>query len=287
MIPTMRFSVLTLNLHTWQESDQLEKFDRIARFVSQENLTCLCLQECGQRSSSPFVVDSDSQRSDNAAYLIQDRLEVYGLKYSMIWDFSHNSFGSYEEGSAILTQLPILGHCSRYVSEGDDPRSVQTRNVIMARLAAAPNSVIDLYSTHLSPPVAGLESQIAELLAFVDETPEMLERMKPPPPKRRGPPRKRVPAEDVPVSTRMVCVAGDMNEEPGGLVKAFAANGLLEASAGARESGSVAGTFEDGRWIDYVFIRPALRPQRARVVFAGSDAPPVSDHYGIVVEFEV
>lgn len=283
----MRFSVLSLNLHTWQEPDQLEKFDRIARYVAEENFTCLCLQACGQRTSSAFVEDSETLRTDNAAYLLQSRLGVHGLKYSMVWGYSHDSFGSYEEGSAILTQLPILGNCARYVSESTNPANVDARNIVMARLAVSPNAVIDVYSVHLSRPEAGLEDQLDSLSEFVVETPDILEQMKPPAPKRRGPPRKRVPVEESPVSTRLICLAGDMNDEPDGSVKALATRGFLEASSRAREEGPDVGTREDGRWVDYVFIKPALRPQAARVVFNGKDAPPVSDHYGVAVEFEV
>ncbi len=283
----MRFSVLTLNLHTWQESDQLEKFDRIARYVAEENFTCLCLQECGQRSSSSFVDDNETLRADNAAYLLQTKLAAHGLKYSMVWGYSHDSFGSYEEGSAILAQLPMLGNCARYVSETTDPANAEARNIVMARLAVSPNAVIDVYSVHLSPPEAGLEDQLESLVEFVGETPDILEQMKPPAPKRRGPPRKRVSVEEPPVSTRLVCLAGDMNDEPEGRVKFLTARGFLEASSRAREEEPDAGTFGDERWIDYVFIRPALRPQAARVVFNGTDAPPVSDHYGVAVEFEV
>jgi len=283
----MRFSVLTLNLHTWQESNQIEKLDRIAPYVAEENLTCLCLQECGQRTSSSRVHDGETLRTDNAAYLLQSKLSAHGLKYSMVWEYSHDSFGSYEEGSAILTQLPILGTCARYVSKTTEPADVQARNVVMTRLAVSPNAVIDVYSVHLSPPEAGLADQLDSLADFVTETPDILEHMKPPAPKRRGPPRKRVATEEQPVSTRLVCLAGDMNDTPDGHVKALGARGFLEASSRARAEVPDAATFEDGSWIDYVFIKPALRPQAARVVFNGSDAPPVSDHYGVVVEFEV
>jgi endonuclease/exonuclease/phosphatase family metal-dependent hydrolase len=283
----MRFSVLTLNLHTWQEPDQLEKFDRIARYVAEQNISCLCLQECGQRESASIVDADEGLRADNAALIIHERLERYGLKYGMIWSFSHYSFGAYEEGSAILTQLPILGRCSRFVSADDDPASVQSRNVVMARLAAAPNAVVDVYSAHLSPPESGLGDQLAALGTFVEETPEVLETMKPPPPKRRGPPPKRVPVQETVISTRLVCVAGDFNDEPAGVGEAMKSAGFLDASSAAREAQPGVGTFSDGRWLDYVFIRPALRPHDARVVFTGDDSPPVSDHRAVAVEFEV
>ncbi|MFP4114336.1 MAG: endonuclease/exonuclease/phosphatase family protein [Spirochaetota bacterium] len=283
----MRFSVLTLNLHTWQEDDQLDKFDRIVRYVAEENITSLCLQACAQRRDAPLIHGSDSIRTDNAATIIRSKLQEQGLKYEMVWDFSHRSFGEYDEGSAILTQLPILGGCSRFVSAGDDPESVQSRMVVMTRLAVAPNSVIDLYSVHLSPPEHGLSDQIDSLLGFVEETPQILESMKPPPPRRRGAPRKRVVPEEPVVSTRLVCLAGDLNAEPDDVAKTFASRNYLEASSSARNGDSSTGTFIDGRWIDYVFIRPALRPQNARVVFSSEDAPRVSDHHAVAVEFEV
>ena len=157
----------------------------------------------------------------------------------------------------------------------------------MARLAAAPNAAIDVYSVRLSPPEHGLAEQIDALVHFVQQTPEMLEQMKPPPPKRRGPPRKRVPGDEPPGTARLICVAGSFHEEPQGGVRSLTQQGYLDATTTAREVAPHTGTFRDGRWIDYVFIRPALRPQSARVVFSGDDRAPVSDHYGVVVELEI
>lgn len=283
----MRFSLLTLSLHARQEPDQFERLDRAARFIAEENVSCVCLQGCGQRASAPEVDDEPGLREDNTALLLRSRLEQFGLKYGLVWDLSHRSNGSFEEGSAVLSQLPLLGRCSRYVSNVDDPENVESRNVVMARLAAAPNSVIDVYSTHLSPPEAGFEQQLASLVTFIDETPAVLEAMKPPPPKRRGPPRKRVPLQEPQVTTRLICVAGDFNAEPDEGGGAMVERGYLEASAAAREGSPQGAASQDRPWFDYIYVKPALRPQSARVVFTGDDAPPVGDRYGVLVEFEV
>lgn len=284
----MRFSLLTLNLHTWQESDQLGKLDRIAQFAVEENVTAICLQECAQ-SRDAELLDEGPLRADNTGHLLLERLVAYGLKYSMTWDCSHYGFERYEEGSAVLSQLPFLGSCSQYVSGTDDLETVESRKVVMARLAVGPATVIDVYSVHLSAPAEGSESQADALVGFVGDTPNLLEQMKPPPPKRRGPPRKRAVTEEPTALTRLVCLAGDFNVTPDEDAHRLKEHGYLEASAVARETQAVTGTgtFEDGRWIDYVFVKPAVRPQSASVVFHGGDRPRVSDHYGLVVEFEV
>lgn len=283
----MRFSVLTLNLEGWHGSDDRAKLDRTARLIAEENVTCVCLQESVQSDATPLVDEASGLRKDNTAHVLRSRLEQYGLKYGLAWGVSRRGTGSFEQGAAVLSQLPILGQCSRFVSNEEDSGSAHSRNVVMARLAAAPNSVIDAYSTHLSPPEHGFDEQLSSLMAFVDDTPAVLEALKPPPPKRRGPPRKRVPVQEPHVVTRLVCVAGDLNVEPGRALGALVEQSYLEASVAAREASPAVGTTTDGRWLDYVFIKPALRPQGARVVFSGADAPPVSDHLGVLVEFEV
>lgn len=282
----MRFSLLTLNLHTWQEADQLDKLDRIAQFVVKENVTCICLQECAQ-SRDAELLDEGPLRADNTGHLLRERLVAYGLKYSMTWDCSHYGFELYEEGSAVLSQLPLLGSCSQYVSDSEVLESTHSRRVVMARQAVGPATVIDVYSVHLSPPADGLEAQVDALVGFVDATPKVLEQMKPPPPKRRGPPRKRAVTEDPTALTRLVCLAGSFNVTPDEQIPRLKERGYLEASAVARDTRAGTGTVEDGRWVDYVFVKPAVRPQSASVVFHGGDQPRVSDHYGLVAEFEV
>ncbi len=282
----MRFSLLTLNLHTWQEADQLDKLDRIAQFVVKENVTCICLQECAQ-SRDADLLDEGPLRADNTGHLLRERLVAYGLKYSMTWDCSHYGFERYEEGSAVLSQLPLLGSCSQYVSDSEVLESTHSRRVVMARQAVGPATVIDVYSVHFSPPADGLEAQIDALVGFVDATPKVLEQMKPPPPKRRGPPRKRAVTEDPTALTRLVCLAGSFNVTPDEQIPRLKERGYLEASAVARDTRAGTGTVGDGRWVDYVFVKPAVRPQSASVVFHGGDQPRVSDHYGLVAEFEV
>ena len=231
----MRFSLLTLHLRSRQGPDEIDDLHRIARFIVDENISCVCLQECRQTPEAD-PVDDGPLRSDNAGHLIRERLLSYGLKYQLVWARSHQRDDGQDEGSAILSQLPILGSCSRFASSSEDPADDQARNVIMARLAAAPNAAIDVYSVHLSPPEHGLAEQIGSLVRFVQETPEELEQMKPPPPKRRGPPRRRGPGDEVPITTRLICLAGDFNAAPDGEVRSLPEAGYLDASSIARDA---------------------------------------------------
>jgi hypothetical protein len=283
----MRFSVLTLNMKTVPR-DRSDALDEIVRFAAEENITSLCLQGCEQRDESPILEDRGPVRSDNTAAAIQAGLEHHGLKYSMGWDVSNRAGSSgIESGPAVLAQLPILSSCSRFVSASDDASDPGSRLAVMARLAIAPNAVIDVYSIQLSDPEHGMNDELQALFTFIEETPDVLERMKPPPPKRRGAPRKRPPVVEPVVSTRLICLAGGFGAEPDRLGDVLRGRNFLEASAAIRDSEGSLGTTRSGFWSDYIFIKPALRPQNPRLAFTGTDRPRMNEHHAVVVEFEV
>lgn len=289
----MRFSVLTLNLGSMPSSVQTESSDRLARFVADRNLTSICLQACEQSPDATLVdmgeaagpADADL-RSDNPAYRLRAQLEEYGLKYGIVWKPAGKAMAGVESGPAILSQLPILGSSSRRLFR-EETHGSQSGLAVMARLAVSPTAVIDLYDVELGSPAEGLAEQISALTGFVEDTPRVLQEMKPPAPRRRGPPRKKKPGDEPPEATRLLCVAGSINDEPEGDVQALSRAGYLEASAGARARLAEQGGARGGAWTDYVFIRPALRPQSSTRVFHGEDLEPFGEHSGVIVEFEV
>ncbi len=283
----MKFSLLTLNLHTYQEPDQDEKFERIARFAMQENITCLCFQECAQSTTASYLDKSETVREDNAAHVIVRKLNDLGQKYGYVWDWAHIGFDVYEEGLAVVSQLPVLASTSELVSAGDDPTDAMgTRKVLHARLAVNTEMVIDVYSMHLSDPGHGGEEQVRALTGFVGRTPDLLREAAPPKQKRRGH-LKLMSQEQIQRDPfRVVFVAGDLNDPPGGpMAAAMQRAGFADPSQSLRDDG--AGTFQDGRWIDYVFMKPLLKPTAGRVAFDGVAEPTVSDHMGVFLEFEV
>lgn len=268
----MRLTVtlLSLNLHTWQEPDQLAKFDRIADFIAANGVEIVCLQECAQNRDSALLADG-MLREDNAARLIQERLRARGMEYAMAWDWAHYGWDRWEEGIAVLSRLPMIDSESRWVSESRSRAdALGSRKVLRARIEVPGFGPVDAYSAHLSWASAGLPTQVTALLDWIDDTE---------------------------TGAAAVIVAGDFNDEPGGVgYEAMRAAGFGDAFEAAPPDSPPTATgraFVTTTWntrIDHIWTRPGtgrLAPVSTRIVFAGDGEPVVSDHYGILVRFAV
>lgn len=101
--------VLTQNLHCFAEENHLEKFDRIAQFIVDNDIDVACFQEVAQHVVSPMIKDEMLMKEGNAALLIRDKIKALsGIEYELFFSFAHYYYGTDEEGVAILTkQKPI------------------------------------------------------------------------------------------------------------------------------------------------------------------------------------
>ncbi len=98
--------LLTLNCHSWQEENQIDKIKYLAKVIKEKQYDVVALQEISQRIDSKVV--KDNIKEDNFVYLLVKELEFLGeYNYSYIWDFSHIGYDIYEEGLAILTNKNI------------------------------------------------------------------------------------------------------------------------------------------------------------------------------------
>lgn len=77
-------SILTLNLHTYQEKDQEDKFDEIVEFIDSEDVDIICFQETAQHKDSNFIPGSKQIREDNMAYIISNKLSSKGKKILLL-----------------------------------------------------------------------------------------------------------------------------------------------------------------------------------------------------------
>lgn len=258
-------TLLTLNLHTWQEPDQLMKFARIAEFILANRVDIVCFQECAQHRDSALIPGDAALREDNAAKLIMERLGERGPWYGPAWDWAHYGWDVWEEGVAVIARHPILDSGSRWLSTSTSRTDhAGSRKGMRARIDLPGRGPVDIYSVHLSWEIAGLGEQVDALNGWIAETE---------------------------TGARAVVVAGDFNDGPGG------GGAIAMRSAGFDDAAAVmdAGTSRPptttwGTHIDYVYYRnraPMLAPVEARIVFAGDTSPIVSDHFGVLTRFRV
>lgn len=283
LAPADTLTLMTLNLHTYQESDADEKLDRVVEVIAQLQPDLITFQECAQSRDAPILFEQRgvSIRSDNMAYLITSRLvERFGLPYDYVWDWSHYGFSEYEEGLAVLVARRhlMLNTGSAWVSNSqsiNDP--LNARKVVYARVVTEAFGVLGLVSAHLS---WGDEQN-----AQIDRTRAVLESLLEP-------------------GDRTGFIAGDLNAKAGedGYLHMLEGqryqDSYVEANSGLSDSGFLDSTTSDGSRIDYIFQwlpGAPLEPITAQRVFfdlegAGQGQPAmmrVSDHRGVVVRFEL
>lgn len=264
-------TILTLNLHTWQEPDQLSKFHQVADFILANRVDIVCFQECAQHKDSALLPRSMTLRADNAAHLIAERLAESDSSYTFAWDWAHYGWNVWEEGVAVLSRFPIRDSESRWVSESrlrTDPMG--SRKVLRARIDLPGAGAIDVYTAHLSWANAGLGTQLESLNRWIAESES---------------------------GARAVIVAGDFNDPPEGIgAAAMTSAGFGEALTDGRPgelaepAAARAPTTTWGTHIDYIYFRnraPMLEVTQARIVFNGETEPVVSDHFGILAKFRI
>lgn len=153
--------VLTLNLHTWQEDDQLRKFETIAKAIAEERIDLVCFQEVAEPWNG-----GAGDWSQNAANIINSHLPT---PYHIHADWSHIGFDRWREGLAILSRHPFVYTDSGYVSDETDPHTIHSRRVVMAQIRLPHAGLLNVFSAHLSWAENGFDRQFDRLLAWMDE----------------------------------------------------------------------------------------------------------------------
>ena len=111
--------LLTLNCHSWQEENQVEKIKYLASVIKEKQYDVIALQEVSQRIDANSV-DSKIKEDNFARLLIKELNKLDEYKYNFIWDYSHIGYDIYEEGLAILTIHEIKDYKSFYISQRMD-----------------------------------------------------------------------------------------------------------------------------------------------------------------------
>jgi maltose 6'-phosphate phosphatase len=264
--------LLTLNVHGWQEENQMEKLKSLARDIASERYDVIALQEVMQSIDSP-IVDGHIKK-DNYALVLIELLQELGVNdYDFVWDMAHYGFETYEEGLAVLSRHKIKSNDSFFVTKLQDMNNWKTRKIVHATIDFQ-GEEIHFFSGHFgwwNDEIAPFKEQID---AFF----------------------KRVP------KSGLTFLMGDLNNDANVKDEGFdyvKSNGFYDTYEMADEKddgitikGAIAGwnqnSKEDGRRIDYILSNQPLNVQSSYVRFNGKETPIVSDHAGVkaIIELE-
>lgn len=265
--------LLTLNTHSWQEDDQLEKLDILATAIIDHRFDVIALQEVNQLMASPKLckkfIGNAEIAEDNYAYLLQQLLAKHGHHYELTWDYVHQSYGKYQEGLAFLTKASVLAHQTIDLNENYDEGFWKHRRAVKISIAHK-EQVIDLFNCHCGwwdDEEAPFQAQIAKIMQQLSDRPSFL--------------------------------LGDFNNPS--QVKNQGYNYLLEQGlvdtynisqnkdAGFSVVKKIDGWKENNKKlrIDLILTNQTHKVLQSRTMFNGSNYPVVSDHFGVMTQLEL
>ena len=110
-----KLKLLTLNTHSWQETDSVSCLRHVADALMHEKPDIIALQEVNQKQNAPVVSESilNANRFISAGHQIHMDNWALALSeivpdYQWCWCFTHIGYRIWEEGLAILSRQPIL-----------------------------------------------------------------------------------------------------------------------------------------------------------------------------------
>ena len=158
--PTDELCILTLNLHTYQESDAQVKLDKIADVIARLKPDFVCFQECAQHKVADVTTDErapfqdgidkikvgNSEKQTNMVYLISKRLkETHSLVYNYYWSWAHYGWDVWEEGVAVLTPYEIKECDNRYISTQKTTGSIDSRKALFVKVDVPNIGIVNIF----------------------------------------------------------------------------------------------------------------------------------------------
>lgn len=257
--------LLTLNCHSWQEENQIEKIKYLASTIKEKQYDVIALQEVSQSIVSKNI--NEKIKEDNfAKILIEELNKLNEYKYSFIWDYSHIGYDIYEEGLAIITKHEIKDFNSFYISKSDNKKNYRSRNIVSITLNINEEE-IDFYSCHTgwwNDDIEPFKYQADKLLDNIN-------------------------------NERLSFIMGDFNNNA--LVKDegydyLINKGLIDTYSiaskrddGITVKGEIAGweAQSENKRLDLILTNKEVKVLNSKVIFNGINKDIISDHYGVEV----
>ena len=256
--------LLTLNCHSWQEENQIEKISYIAKVINEKDYDVIALQEVSQLICSDIAYDN--VKVNNFALLLQDELKRLGNeKYTFYWDVAHIGYDIYEEGLCLMTKLPVVKKESFNISKSNDITFWKTRKIVKLNVIYNKKEV-SLYSCHL-----GWWNDEEE--PFKEQFKELFQKLK---------------------NDNIALVMGDFNNNSNVRKEGYdyICEKLFDTyklsknkDLGITVKGQIAGWDgnKENLRLDLILTNKEVKVESSNVIFNGINKDVVSDHYGVEV----
>ena len=273
--------LLTLNTHSLVEDNYRKKLDAFVSAIAEQRPDIIALQEVNQTIAEAQVdvisegyvpcVENIVIRKDNHVYKAAELLEGAGVKYYWTWLPLKKGYDKYDEGIALMSRSRIIETDVVRISETDDYNNWKTRKIIGIRTEAAPDEWF--FSVHY-----GWWDDLDE--PFQNQWQKTVEYMKK---------YSRVwlmgdfnsPAEVRNEGYDMINSSGWYDSYTRARTRD---NGITVGKVIDGWRDKVSGT--DGMRIDQIWCSQKAEIASSEVIFNGANKPVVSDHYGVVAEYE-
>ena len=273
--------LLTLNTHSLVEENYSEKLNCFVSAIAEEQPDIIALQEVNQTIAETAVsgqligytpcAENVIIRSDNHVFRAAEMLRGQGADYYWTWLPLKKGYDKYDEGIALMSRSKILETEVVRVSAIDDYNNWKTRKLIGIRTENAPDEWF--FSVHY-----GWWNDLDE--AFQGQWQNTSAHMK---------------------NHGRVWLMGDFNspaEVRGEGYDMIKSDGWYDSYtlAETKDSGITVGKVIDG-WkdkisgtdgmrIDQIWCSEKVEITSSKVIFNGKNKAVVSDHYGVIVNYE-
>jgi maltose 6'-phosphate phosphatase len=172
----MEISLLTLNLHTYQQHprhcpfDTMHQHERevhiIAEAIAHLRVDVVCFQEVGEYMHDP-IAHPYGETPSNMAFRICNKLRHWGHWYHIHQDWSHIGFYRWREGTAILSRHPLHHNYAAYVSDDHSKSNYMSRNVTVSCVNVPGFGLLHVANVHLSWAHHGFYAEYARLKQLI------------------------------------------------------------------------------------------------------------------------
>jgi maltose 6'-phosphate phosphatase len=171
------FSLLTLNLHTYQQHSRHCPFETmhlherevniIAEAIAHLRIDAICFQEVGEYMHDP-ITHPYGHPPSNMAYRICKKLRHLGYWYNIYQDWSHVGFYRWREGTAIMSRFPLHHTYSTYVSYDTRKDNYMSRNITVSCVDVPWYGLLHIANVHLSWAHHGFFDEYHRLKMLID-----------------------------------------------------------------------------------------------------------------------